>query len=73
MLENNMKLLVCAILEQAYTDYLYRDKDSLTNDKKFKDFCYKSKWFKFVNIDRDYFYEKTMEKKRRLRNGKKEK
>lgn len=64
------KELACAILRQAYYDYMYRDKYSPINDKKFKDFCFNSVWFDCLDIDRQSYYEKTMEKKRRYENGK---
>lgn len=78
------KILACAVLEQAFRDYMQgnyslsynRHKGVATlsfTEKELRKFCNDSIWFNFLDIDRDYFYNACVEVKHERIKRKKDK
>lgn len=69
---NALKELVVAIIRQATIDY-FNDYGGENSQYEFRKFCYNSQYFKYVDIDPIWYYEKCVKEKerRKEKNGKK--
>jgi len=66
---NNYKALCCAAIQAEVEDFC----DGKISEQSLYNFIYGTLWVRCLNIDLDYLYQKSLEKRRKILNAKERK